>query len=689
MHAEIDYFNHFLSALCHPALLLTPQGEILSCNTLMLDLYELSRYEFLHRNIFSVSQEHGIPPPFATIEGIQKNHQTNTTVTKKGLHDNHIKTIQWSASHLKIDNQNEVILIIGFDISAFISESKQEKNIKNSIIDHIPNHYIFWKDKNSVYLGCNAELASAVGLTSSADIIGKTDYDLPTTKEQSDAYRADDQLVMETRKPKLNIEEQQTLLNGEVRVLSTSKTPLLDDQGHVYGVLAIYSDITERKNIELSLEKAKNQAEAANLAKTEFIVNMSHDIRTPLSGIVGISRLLEASAQHPNDKQYARWINQSGEQLLDLLNGVLDVVSAEQIKDSDVSYEHFDLRQCIHEICQLELPTIKMKGLELQIDVQETLPLYIVSDYTKLHRILLNLLGNAIKFTETGSIHITVEQLTEKNNNAQIKFSVIDTGIGIPLELQDKVFDRFYRASLSAKGVYQGHGIGLHIAQKYVTLLGGDIQLTSALGIGTTFSFTLPFKVGQDGHAMPGHERGKTSEIDIENPSTYPTTDNSTSEKKPIPIADALHVLLVEDNVVALHLIETIVSQAGLKFTSTINGEQALTLAKSRPFDLIITDIGLPGISGYELTYAIRQWERDRNKKPIPIIGLTAHALCETQKEYMQSGFNTMLSKPINLNTIQGLIKQYIAPTDDTDFTTHRENKGKIGRGHHDAENTS
>ncbi len=210
----------------------------------------------------------------------------------------------------------------------------------------------------------NTALAETMGLASNTDIIGKTDDDLPTTKEQNAAYRVDDQFVMKSKKPKLNIEEQQTLPDGTTRILSTSKTPLLDEHGEAYGVLAIYSDVTERKNLEISLEKAKNQAEAANLAKTEFIANMSHDIRTPLSGIIEISKLLEQKAQNISDKQYARWIQESSEQLLDLLNGVLDVVSAEHTKDSDVNYETFDIRQCIHEMAQLELPTIKMKKLD-------------------------------------------------------------------------------------------------------------------------------------------------------------------------------------------------------------------------------------------------------------------------------------------------------------------------------------
>lgn len=635
---KINSFEQFISALQHPALLLTIQGEVISCNASLINLYGIPSAKLIKHNIFEVCKVNNVFPPFQNIESALTNTHSQTSVFDK--------TIQWSSSHIKVKQDENILFIIGLDITALINKSKQEKNINNSIIDHIPNHYIFWKDKHSVYLGCNEALASALGLKSSADIIGKTDYDLPTTKEQSDAYRADDQLVMATKQAKLNIEEQQTIEHNVTRVLSTSKTPLFDEKGDVYGVLAIYSDITERKNMEVSLEKAKNQAETANLAKTEFIVNMSHDIRTPLSGIIGISKLLEKNAQNSIDKQYARWINESSEQLLDLLNSILNVVSSENIKQSDLHKESFDLRQCVHAICQLELPTIKIRGLDFLIEIDEAIPQYIISDQIKLHRILLNLLGNAIKFTHSGYIKLKVELLSTINGLAWIKFSVIDTGIGISEELQSKIFDRFYRAHHSSKGIYRGYGVGLHIAQEYIKLLGGEVQLTSQLNLGTTISFTLPL----DTSHVHSHQNNEVPPLDTMEASELPL---HITKKNP-------HVLLVEDNIIALHLIEKLISEAGLKFTSATDGETALELAKLNFYDLIITDIGLPGISGYELSKGIREWEKQSNKAHIPIVGLTAHAVSEISHEHLNSGMQIMLSKPINLKTIKHLIQQYI-----------------------------
>ncbi|MCX7116980.1 MAG: ATP-binding protein [Legionellales bacterium] len=309
----------------------------------------------------------------------------------------------------------------------------------DDLINQLPAA-IFWKNTRSVFLGCNQYFADLAQLASPKDIIGKTDYDLPWGKYESDLYRLDDQEVMNSGLPKLGIEEPQTLSNGRVITLLTNKIPLFTKQKVLVGIFGIYHDITARKEMELTLQKAKNEAEAANLAKTEFIANMSHDIRTPLSGIVGMSELLEEDVQHLEQRQYAHWIRESGVQLLGLLNGILDVVSASHVSEHDLNEEAFDLRLCIQDIVQLELPTTQLKQIDLQVDVEASVPTYIISDRTKIHRILLNLLGNAIKFTSTGSITILVKCLLSDDESVRLLFSVKDTGIGIPEQLQDKVF---------------------------------------------------------------------------------------------------------------------------------------------------------------------------------------------------------------------------------------------------------
>lgn len=210
-----------------------------------------------------------------------------------------------------------------------------DRFILNILLNYLP-HAIFWKDNQLVFQGCNKQFAHQFGYDEPDSIIGKTDFDFPFPSHLIKIYQEDDQKIITTGIPKLNYEETQMQADGTAKTLLVSKVPFRDKEGKILGVLGIYTDITDRKIVENDLKKAKDVAEIANQAKTEFIANMSHDIRTPLTGIVGISKLLENEVQKPREKQQALWIYESGEQLLSLLNSVLDIVSAENIQESDI-----------------------------------------------------------------------------------------------------------------------------------------------------------------------------------------------------------------------------------------------------------------------------------------------------------------------------------------------------------------
>ncbi|CDZ77574.1 Aerobic respiration control sensor protein ArcB [Legionella massiliensis] len=532
-----------------------------------------------------------------------------------------------------------------------------ERKFLRDLVDQLPAA-IFWKNTSFVFLGCNKFFADLAGISSPRDIIGKTDYDMPWGATQGDVYRKDDQYILEHKQAKLGIEEPQTLADGRDIVLLTSKIPLFSDNNEVVGILGIYHDITERKKIERSLEHAKNRAEIANQAKTEFIANMSHDIRTPLSGIIGMSKLLEDGAKTAEERQYARWVNESGEQLLSLLNGVLDVISADNTREGDVHVETFNIRQSIENIVHLELPTVKLKNLDLRSNIDDDIPDFIIGDRIKLHRIILNILGNAIKFTEKGYVAIILKKVGEEKGVITIEFSIKDTGIGIPDKLQEKVFDRFYRVNPSYNGEQRGHGVGLHIAQRYTELMGGQLKLSSAVGNGTTFSFIVSFRIAEK---QPGAQDEQTQA------QTFLLGE---------PVAGAPHVLLVEDNLIAVRIAENLMKQTGCSYSTAANGELALELVKSMDFDLIITDLGLPVVSGKEMTQLIRDWEQAFHKRPTPIVGLTAQALIEIEQECLQLGMNKVVTKPLYLETMQMLIKEFILPNQQS----QKGAAGSLGR---------
>lgn len=527
---------------------------------------------------------------------------------------------------------------------------------------------IYWEDRNSVLLGGNEAVFSATGAMLAEAYVGKSLFELYPI-EMAEHIKRHNEEVMGTGKTLAQEEAIRDIASGKLKYFTAIKAPLRDDKGNIIGIVGTSIDITEQKKLLEDLQLAKENAEAANLAKTEFIANMSHDIRTPLSGIIGMSRFLEDKASNPEEKQYARWVNESGEQLLKLLNGVLDVVSAAHLSEDDIATECFNLRESVEDIVQLEQPTIGTKKLEFKVDIDKNIPTYVVCDRFKLNRILLNLVGNAIKFTQKGYISLKIEQVNQSQDKVELKFSVSDTGPGIPKSLQSKVFEQFYRITPSYQSEYHGHGVGLHIVEKYVTLLNGKIYLDSDENKGTTFYFTIPLIIGKEensiNYSLP--KISNTENHHFENKKNY--TVNSEQSRATL--------LLVEDNEIALRMIEMNAEIAGCDYTSATTAEAAFELTNSKNFDLIITDIGLPGISGNELTRKIRLREKNLARQPIPIIGLTAHAIVEAEGESIQAGMNQVLSKPIKLNVLQSILSQLLPNKFKPSFSNEDKDKDK------------
>ncbi|MFV0821583.1 PAS domain-containing sensor histidine kinase [Legionella micdadei] len=371
------------------------------------------------------------------------------------------------------------------------SELAETQEYYENILAIIPGH-VYWLDRNNVFLGCNDLQAKNAKLKSRKDIVGKTNYDMPW-KDQAEELNRLNNLVMETGVPH-TAEEYAVMANGLAIYLS-QKTPLRDKDNNIIGVLGISIDITERKKMEAALRRAKEAAEVANHAKTKFIANMSHDIHTPLNGIVGLSEFLEEKIQTTEEKQYAHWIKESGKQLLSLLKKVLEVIADDQVNENDINEELVDLRKTIQSLAYLVLPAIKLKNLDLILEIDDAIPGKLITDSTKLHRILFNLLDNAIKFTEKGAISLKIEVIVDDKEYVRLQFSVQDTGIGIPEELQSQIFERFFHADTSHTGGCGTHGVGLHVAQSYVSLLSGELKVESEPGKGSNFYFTLPMKV--------------------------------------------------------------------------------------------------------------------------------------------------------------------------------------------------
>lgn len=559
------------------------------------------------------------------------------------------------------NHEHKFVGILGVGAVEAYHKNSDSQTLEN-LIEVLP-YYIFWKDADFIYRGCNKKFANLINKTPQ-EIIGKTDFDLGWGKNEAELFRLGDQEVL-TGHAKVNVEE--TLVNPDNSrtVMLVNKIPLIDADENYFGVMGTSIDITDRKIMEESLRQAKLAAEAASRTKSEFIANISHDVRTPLSGMLLMAEHLKQKIQNPEEYQQIDILNKSGNRLLELLNGVLETISTENLRENDVIEKTFNLRELLQSLVELETPKTTTKNLDLKISIDNNLPELIVSDQQKIHRILLNLLGNAIKFTEKGSVTIQAKLISEKDGKDQIEFAIVDTGIGIPDKVQGQVFDRFFRVDPSYKSPFKGSGLGLYIAQKYVALLGGQIQLKSKLGVGTTFYFSLSLKEGkkEDLHVENKEiknmdntkvENNFSNNVDLTAPSAMKIySENETETLR------SLNVLLVEDDMACMLGTSYILQELDCHVQKAESAEDALKIIKTDNLDMIVTDIGLPNLSGEELIILTRYFETSSGKKPVPIVALTGHANTR-RKELIALGVSEVLPKPPTLSQMETIINQFV-----------------------------
>ncbi len=390
-------------------------------------------------------------------------------------------------------DQQDLIKRLEETIKLLRSETYQLK----SVIDNLPGS-IYWKDKEGVYLGRNMyamqkmQNANFEKNTLKETIIGKTDYDF-FSRQEADRYRQHDLEVMKSKK-ELALEEPVRLPNGEIMIQLSTKRPLYDEKGEVIGIVGNTIDVTRLKQIEAELRDAKEQAEQANLIKTEFMRNMEHDIRTPFSGIWGMAGYLAETEEDELKKEYLNDITQSAKELLDYCNSILDFSRIESGALAIIE-KKFNLNKIIDSVIVTEKPAAIMKKLDLRKKTDKNSPLVIIGDHYRLHRILINLLSNSIKFTHSGHVELNVQVVEKKDRRVVIRFIIEDTGIGIPKDKQDYIFEKFSRLSLSNKGSYKGIGLGLRIVKQFMHEMGGEIDVISPQGQGAQFICTIPFRL--------------------------------------------------------------------------------------------------------------------------------------------------------------------------------------------------
>lgn len=393
------------------------------------------------------------------------------------------------------DQYGNIVGLAG--VSLDITKERQQEidrlNTLESVIALMPGH-VYWKDQDGRYLGCNDAQAKSLGLASNKDIVSTVPYASLPEEEASMLRSVDNQVLREGKT--ITLEEAGVRENGAVGVFLTKKTPLYTKEGHIMGLLGISFDITERKEAEKMLRLAKEKAEESNKIKSEFISNMEHDIRTPFSGIWGFANILYEKEQDPEKKECLSGLATCAKELLDYCNGIVDFSRIEQ-GVMPILEKAFDIKKLVNSVIKMNSIAAMNQSLELLTDFQTGLPSIVIGDPYRLKRILLNLVSNSIKFTKQGHVKVTVslENAILKQRYCVIRITVDDTGIGIPDDKQDIVYEKFVRGTPSNKGLYKGQGLGLRIVKQFVAELDDDVHLKSQLGQGTTFTILLPFKL--------------------------------------------------------------------------------------------------------------------------------------------------------------------------------------------------
>ncbi len=504
-------------------------------------------------------------------------------------------------------------------------ESSAKLYLQN-IVANLPDH-VYWADKNGVYLGCNEEQGKSVG--GSKNFIGKTIYDIAELlgwdRKLADSLRENDIRIMNDGLSEI-VEEDVIWTDGKKRTFLSRKACLKNEKGEPIGIIGISTDINERKLMENKLREAKELAETANRAKSDFIASMSHDLKTPLVAILGITEIFKDELSEKRQVDLLKDLTEASNNILSLVKDILGLSKLESGK-IEFSPENFDLCQLIENIVSTLSYQALEKNLDLIISYPRKIPRLLISDPTALRRIIINLLSNAIKFTKTGYINIRVEPDGVIELNPRLKIIVEDTGIGISEDQMESVFDRFTRVDPSYRGQYQGTGLGLSIVKQLVSTLGGTVTLSSILHQGSTFTCSIPFK------------SQKTKEKPSDWESKY----------------EHVKILLVNEFSYQSDALRQQLSCNNMQICSGNDAMHFIFEAENQktPYQIIIIDNALCSLNALELAKKISEHKGISEKV---LIYLSAPLNLEKTDQAKSAGFKKILIKPIGPTELYGAL---------------------------------
>jgi len=464
------------------------------------------------------------------------------------------------------------------------------------------------------------------------EILG-SNFEASSGPERAGKLREMYSQVYTTRRPIRAFEYEISPKNGPTMFVEQSISLERDAQGRPVGFLAITRDCTERKRSQQDLAKAKEAAEAANRAKSEFLANMSHEIRTPMNGIIGMTALALDSELTLPQSDCLQTIRSQAESLLTIVNDILDFSKIES-RHVEIESKPFTLADAINEVVKPLALKARERHLTLSSRIEAGVPAQIVGDAVRVKQILANLLSNAVKFTDRGTVTLDVAIDAGEAVATTLHFRIADTGIGIPADRLAIIFEPFRQVDGSMTRRFGGTGLGLAIASTLAELMGGRIWVDSESGAGSTFHFVAPFGAAQ----AAVREAARA-----DSPAAAPSRGS--------------RILVAEDNIVNQRVAAGLLTRRGHAVTVVGNGREALDALRREAFDLVLMDVQMPDMDGFEATAAIREWERQTGAR-IRIVAMTAHAMAGDRERCLAAGMDGYLSKPIDQRALYAVVEQ-------------------------------
>ncbi|MFD2177505.1 PAS domain-containing hybrid sensor histidine kinase/response regulator [Veronia pacifica] len=512
---------------------------------------------------------------------------------------------------------------------------------------------MFIADDNGKILRVNRTFTDVTGYTAE-EVMGKPMAILAATDGEIIFYQAIRRALARENKWRGEVLHKQK--NGNVIPILVFATAMRERNGTLTHFIAHFIDVSEHKKNEQMLRDAQKSAEQANISKGRFLAAMSHEIRTPMNGVLGVLELISESTLSDKQRKLLQTAQHSGNLLLSIINDILDFSRLEAGK-LRLAANPMDLSELLRQTTEIMLPKAKSKGLEMTLDISPAVPRYVSGDADRIRQILLNLVGNAVKYTERGAVKVSVFNGNHRADVCNLICVISDSGIGISPESLPTIFEEFSTAENARHYKNDSTGLGLFICKQLITLMGGTIDISSAPGIGTTVRFEV---------SLPTSSQFNVAKEQVPRPLIHQTLHQRINKD--------LRLLVAEDNVANQLVISSMLELDNLKADIVNNGAEAITAVKNADYDIILMDISMPGVNGIEATQNIRKMESP--KSDVVIVALTSHALSNDQEKFISCGMNDCVTKPIDRTTLLTTLVKWQDVSRDGSLQPQADNQG-------------